>query len=53
MADVDTEDPENVKRLTYCIKTLEKDYAIGGLRIDTVKHVGQNFWLSSAVSSGI
>jgi hypothetical protein len=53
LADVNTED-EWVVETYYCwIQSLVKEYAIDGIRIDTVKHVRKDFWPEFAERSGV
>lgn len=46
LPDLDTENPEVIKRLNSWIKEfiIEK-FGFDGIRIDTVKHVNKNFWI--------
>ena len=53
LADLDTEDPQVVNMLNTWIKTLVANYTIDGIRIDTVKHVRQDFWPDFAKAAGV
>jgi alpha-amylase len=53
LPDINTEDPDIVASLYLWIKTLVQQYQVDGLRIDTVKHIRQDFWPGFAASAGV
>lgn len=53
LADLNTEADDVVSSLNSWIKSLVSDYAIDGLRIDTVKHVRKDFWPGFVSSAGV
>ena len=53
LADINTEDPNIVSIWNSWISDLVKNYTIDGVRIDTVKHVRQDFWPEFAKSAGV
>jgi alpha-amylase len=53
LADVNTENDEIVSTYYAWIKTLVGNYSADGIRIDTVKHIRQDFWPDFASSSGV
>lgn len=53
LADTNTEDDDNVSALYSWIKNLVSTYSADGIRIDTVKHIRQDFWPDFASSAGV
>jgi len=53
LVDLDTENPEIVKTMQNWIKDLVTTYGVDGLRIDTLKHVGKDFWPAFASAAGV
>lgn len=53
LPDVNTEDPAIARAFNSWIADLVGNYSIDGLRIDTVKHVRQNFWPDFAKAAGV
>jgi alpha-amylase len=53
LADVNTEDPSVVSTFNTWIKSLVTTYGFDAIRIDTVKHVRQNFWPEFVSASGV
>lgn len=53
LADTNTEDDTNVSSLNSWIKNLVSTYSADGIRIDTVKHIRQDFWPDFASSAGV
>ncbi|KAJ9108825.1 hypothetical protein QFC21_000145 [Naganishia friedmannii] len=53
LADVNTEDPTIVSTYNAWIKNLVATYDFDAIRIDTVKHVRQNFWPDFVSAAGV
>ncbi|KAF8629000.1 hypothetical protein AX17_005856 [Amanita inopinata Kibby_2008] len=53
LPDLNTEDPQVVETVYEWIKWLVKEYDADGVRIDTVKHVRQDFWPGFAKAAGV
>lgn len=53
LADVNTEDPTVVSTYNTWIKSLVSTYGFDAIRIDTVKHVRQNFWPEFVSAAGV
>ncbi|KAJ6505398.1 GH13 alpha-amylase precursor [Mycena sanguinolenta] len=53
LPDIDTEDEDVVDTLYQWIKATVAQYAIDGVRIDTVKHIRHDFWPGYAASAGV
>lgn len=53
LADINTEDSNIVSSLYSWVQRLVQDYQVDGLRIDTVKHVRQDFWPGFASAAGV
>ncbi|KAJ4474354.1 glycoside hydrolase superfamily [Lentinula aciculospora] len=53
LLDLDTENSTIVDTMYSWIKNLVTDYHIDGLRVDTVKHVRQDFWPDFASNAGV
>ncbi|TCD66626.1 hypothetical protein EIP91_001093, partial [Steccherinum ochraceum] len=53
LPDINTEDPNIVSMYNNWISGLVKNYTVDGVRIDTVKHVRQDFWPDFAKSAGV
>ncbi|KAJ9093132.1 hypothetical protein QFC19_008475 [Naganishia cerealis] len=53
LADVNTEDTSVVSTYNTWIKNLVSTYAFDAIRIDTVKHVRQNFWPDFVSAAGV
>lgn len=53
LADTNTEDDDVVSSLYDWIKNLVSTYSADGVRIDTVKHIRQDFWPDFASNAGV
>ncbi|KIK65915.1 glycoside hydrolase family 13 protein [Collybiopsis luxurians FD-317 M1] len=53
LMDLDTENSTVVSTMNSWIKNLVSEYDIDGLRVDTVKHIRQDFWPDFASSAGV
>ncbi|KAK0497870.1 glycoside hydrolase family 13 protein [Armillaria luteobubalina] len=53
LVDLNTEDPKVVATMYEWITALVKDYSIDGLRIDTFKHIRQDFWPGFVKAAGV
>lgn len=53
LVDIDTENSSIVEQLNDWIHGLVGDYAIDGIRIDTVKHVRKDFWPDFVKAAGV
>lgn len=53
LADINTEDPNIVSFWYNWISNLVKTYSADGVRIDTVKHIRQDFWTGFKDSAGV
>jgi alpha-amylase len=53
LPDLNTEDDRVVQILNDWVKNIVQEYAVDGLRIDTVKHIRKDFWPTWAQSSGV
>ena len=53
LPDLNTELPEVYDTLSRWIRQLVKQYAIDGLRLDTVKHIRKSFWPKFCKASGV
>lgn len=53
LADINTEDSNIVSTYNTWIKNLVTTYNVDGLRLDTVKHVRQDFWPDFLSSAGV
>ncbi|KAJ3738716.1 alpha-amylase [Lentinula detonsa] len=53
LLDIDTENSTVVDIMYNWIKNIVSDYDIDGLRVDTVKHVRQDFWPDFALNAGV
>ncbi|THH31734.1 hypothetical protein EUX98_g2466 [Antrodiella citrinella] len=53
LPDIDTEDPNIVSTYNTWVGQLVSNYSVDGLRIDTVKHIRQDFWPDFAKSAGV
>lgn len=53
LLDIDTENNTVVDMMYSWVKNLVSNYDIDGLRVDTVKHVRQDFWSDFASNAGV
>lgn len=53
LPDINTEDPAIVSMYNTWVSQLVSNYSVDGLRIDTVKHIRQDFWPDFAKSAGV
>ncbi|KAJ3859433.1 alpha-amylase [Lentinula novae-zelandiae] len=53
LLDIDTENSTVVDTMYSWVKNLVSNYDIDGLRVDTVKHVRQDFWPDFASNAGV
>lgn len=53
LPDLDTENPAVIAALNEWVAYIVQEYGFDGLRIDTVKHVGKEFWADFAHASGV
>ncbi|KAJ3843630.1 GH13 alpha-amylase precursor [Lentinula raphanica] len=53
LLDLDTENSTVVDTMYSWIKNLVSDYDIDGLRVDTAKHIRQDFWPDFASNAGV
>ncbi|KAJ3875382.1 GH13 alpha-amylase precursor [Lentinula edodes] len=53
LLDLDTENSTVVDTMYSWIKNLVSDYNIDGLRVDTAKHIRQDFWPDFASNAGV
>ncbi|KAF5348030.1 hypothetical protein D9758_010052 [Tetrapyrgos nigripes] len=53
LIDLDTENSTNVDIMYNWVKGLVQEYSIDGLRIDTVKHIRQDFWQGFSDAAGV
>ncbi|KAF4566575.1 hypothetical protein EYR36_012006 [Pleurotus pulmonarius] len=53
LPDLDTENTEVVRTLNDWVKGLVSNYSIDGLRIDTAKHIRQDFWPDFKSAAGV
>lgn len=53
LPDLDTENDDIVQAMHTWIKNLITEYGADGLRIDTVKHIRQDFWPDFAKAAGV
>ncbi|KIK65914.1 glycoside hydrolase family 13 protein [Collybiopsis luxurians FD-317 M1] len=53
LLDLDTENSTVVSTMYSWIKNLVSEYSIDGLRVDTAKHIRQDFWPDFASNAGV
>ncbi|TBU38203.1 alpha-amylase [Dichomitus squalens] len=53
LVDLNTEDDDVVNTLNAWVKDLVTTYSIDGLRVDTVRHIRQDFWPGFADAAGV
>jgi alpha-amylase len=53
LPDLNTENPTVVSKLLDWVHKLVQDYAVDGLRIDTVKHIRKDFWPDFSKAAGV
>ncbi|KAF9074062.1 glycoside hydrolase superfamily [Rhodocollybia butyracea] len=53
LLDIDTENSTIVDTMNTWIKDLVSEYSIDGLRIDTAKHIRQDFWPAFAANASV
>jgi alpha-amylase len=53
LKDLDTENPAVISELNNWISWLTREFDFDGIRIDTARHIRQNFWDEFTRSSGV
>ncbi|EKM52807.1 glycoside hydrolase family 13 protein [Phanerochaete carnosa HHB-10118-sp] len=53
LADINTEDPNLVQFWYNWVANMTKTYSVDGYRIDTAKHIRQDFWTEFQASAGV
>jgi alpha-amylase len=53
LLDIDTENSTTVSNIYSWIKNLVSEYDVDGLRVDTAKHIRQDFWPDFASNAGV
>jgi len=53
LPDLNTEDDRVVRLLSDWIRNLVQQYAVDGLRVDTVKHIRKDFWPGWTQAAGV